>query len=189
MYAANPWREYTFLLGLAYFFAFWSLSSQVEGLGGTRGLYPVALLLRQISIDFTRWSERLRYFPTVLWACRRLGHVRCNPTMYCAYTNTRIMSTDVVRPRTRGPAVGWHGMQRAHSNAKRLRSALGYSAGDYSATGRSEAELITGHMRRCDVVGWLVAPGDVSELLRFVPLVGHRTQSLRVLPMVLDMHI
>ena len=75
------------MLGLSYFFAFWSLSSQVEGLGGSRGLYPAGALLRQVSVDVHRWLQRLQYFPTVLWACYRADDVRTTRiTQFpCAY--------------------------------------------------------------------------------------------------------
>lgn len=60
------WGIFTRLLGLVYLVAFGSLSGQVLGLAGARGITPVGQVLRKISTDY-RAPWRWLLFPTLLW--------------------------------------------------------------------------------------------------------------------------
>ena len=63
-YALSRWL-FLRLLGLVYFVAFLSLSSQVTGLIGAHGILPARNLLHQAANEFG--PERLYMFPTLAW--------------------------------------------------------------------------------------------------------------------------
>lgn len=63
-YALSRWL-FLRLLGVVYFVAFLSLSTQVTGLVGAHGILPAHNLLRQATSAFG--SERYHMFPTLVW--------------------------------------------------------------------------------------------------------------------------